>query len=129
MSIRPIATLVCLSAVIAGCGSTTSTPATHSTPIAKVSVACETVREQLAEEEKPNAPGHGRYLAEDKEMVKQECGAAGQAREAEIQHEQTPQGAEEKAKQTAKESAQLEKEVKEGKRPEVEGIAREAGGG
>ncbi len=95
MSGRPVPSIlvVCVAAV-AGCGSTTTTT-THSTPpreqlrwrSTKVDPACETVREELRSEEGPKPADGGRYLAEDKEMVQEECGAAARKRYAKVQSE------------------------------------------
>lgn len=63
-----------------------------------VSPACETVREELREEEGSSPTGDGAYLAEDRELVQEECkSAAAHRRWSEIKHEMTPQGQAEKA--------------------------------
>jgi hypothetical protein len=65
----------------------------------EVSPACQVVREELREEELPHPPGHGAYLAEDKELVQAECGAAAHVRWTEIKHEETSAGRAEKAQE------------------------------
>lgn len=88
MNVRvAFAVLACLA--IAGCGSTNkpSTTSSYKAPTAKVSPACETVREELRSEEGPKPADGGRYLAEDKEMVQEECGAAARKRYAKVKSE------------------------------------------
>jgi len=60
---------------------------TRTAPTAKVSPACETAREQLRSEEGPKPAVGGRYLAEDKEMVQEECGGAARKRYAKVKSE------------------------------------------
>ena len=81
-----------------------------------VSPVCETVREELRDEEGPNPPGEGAYLAEDKELVKEECGPAARERWAEIQQDEelTPQERIEKAGREETEQAGEEREFEEG---------------
>jgi queuine/archaeosine tRNA-ribosyltransferase len=72
---------------IAGCGSTASTTATHSATSAKVSPGCELARNNVHFAETGQVKISSRELAENKEMVQEECGAEGRKRYAKAQSE------------------------------------------